>query len=111
MSHENIMRLWNEASVGGMVRPKLRIINKTSNYTVTPNDSGPVFTTRSASAQVTFTLPAASAVNKGNWNLFVNTADVGMFVAGASGGLVIFNDLTADNIGYSTSGELIGGTL
>lgn len=109
MSHENILRLWNDAVTGGRVRPLVRIINKTANYTVTPDNFGSVFTTRGATSQVTFTLPAASAENKGHWNLFINVADQAMFVAGADGGLVIFNNLTADNIGFSTSGELIGG--
>ena len=111
MSHENIMRLWNDAVSGGMVRPKLRIINKTASYTVTLSDFGSVFMTRGATSAVWFTLPAASAVNKGNWCLFVNVADVSMWVEGADEGLVVFNNLTADNIGFGTASEKIGGAL
>jgi hypothetical protein len=109
MSHENIMRLWNDAVAGGKLRPKLKIVVKTSSYTLTPDDFGTVFTTRGATATVNFTLPAAGASNKGEWALFANVADYPMYVLGAEDGLVIFNDLTADNIGLGDAGELIGG--
>jgi len=111
MAHENIVRLWNDAVTGGFVRPKLRIINKTSSYTVTPADFGSVFMTRGATDEVWFTLPAASDVNKGNWVLFVDLADVNMWVEGSDEGLVVFNNLTADNIGFGTASEKIGGAL
>ena len=110
MSHENILRLWNDGVTSGIVRPKARIINKTGNYTLTPKDYGSVFTTRGGSGS-TFTLPAASSINKGEWALFVNVADQNIFVAGPDEGLVTFNDLTADSAGLATSGEKIGGML
>lgn len=111
MSHENIMRLWNGAVDGGILRPKTRIVVKTSSYTITASDFGSVFTTRGATAPVTFTLPTAGSTNNGEWVLFVNIADQNMIVAGDDDGLVVFNDLTANNIGYTTAGELIGGTF
>jgi len=111
MSHENIMRLWNDAATGGFVRPLLRIITKTSAYTVTPADYGSVFTTRGATAEVWFTLPSASSVNKGNWCLFVNVANQNMFVKGTDDGLVTFNNLTSDNVGFSSASKLIGGAF
>lgn len=111
MSSENILRLWNECSTGGRVRPKFRIINKTSSYTVTPNDFGSVFTTRGAGGAITFTLPAASAANKGEWNLFINVADQNLIVAGADEGLVVINDLTADAIAFQQASEKIGGAF
>ncbi len=111
MSHENIMRLWNAAVTLGGLRPRFKIIAKTSDYTVTPNEFGSVFTTRGAAAAVTFTLPAAGSTNKGDWVLFTNVADYNMVVSGADEGLVVFNNLTADNIGFGTPSELIGGTL
>jgi hypothetical protein len=112
MSYENIMRLWNDCcTLGGSVRPKLNTIVKTSSYTVTPLDYGSVFTSRGATCAVTFTLPAAGSSNSGDWALFVNVADQNMFVAGPDEGLVVFNDLTADNIGFATTSEKIGGML
>ena len=111
MSDENIMRLWNDCSEGGRVRPKLNIIVKTASYTVTSNDFGSVFTTRGALAAVTFTLPAASSTNNGEWVLFVNVANQNMLVAGADEGLVVFNDLTADSIAFQTGSEKIGGAF
>lgn len=111
MSAENIMRMWNECATGGRLRPKFRIINKTASYTVTPDDFGSVFTTRGAGGAVTFTLPAASAVNVNEFVLFVNVADQNMIVAGADEGLVVFNDLTADSIAFQTSSEKIGGAF
>jgi hypothetical protein len=111
MSSENILRLWNECSTGGRVRPKFRIINKTSSYTVTPNDFGSVFTTRGAGGAITFTLPAASAANNGEWNLFINVADQNLIVASADEGLVVINDLTADAIAFQQASEKIGGAF
>jgi hypothetical protein len=111
MSDENIMRMWNDCSVGGRVRPKLNIIVKTATYTVTPNDYGSVISTRGAGAAVTFTLPAAGATNKGEWVLFVNVVNQSMTIAGADEGLVVFNDLTADAIAFSTTSEKIGGAF
>lgn len=109
--HENIMRLWNAASTGGRVRPKLGVVVKTSSYTITTADFGTVFTTRGAAAAVTFTLPAASSLNTGEWVLFINVADYNMMVEGADEGLVVFNNLTADNILFGTASEKIGGAL
>lgn len=111
MSDENIMRLWNDCSEGGRVRPKLNIIVKTASYTITSADFGSVITTRGAGAAVTFTLPAAASTNEGEWVLFANVADQNMIVAGADEGLVVFNDLTADSIAFQTTSEKIGGAF
>ena len=111
MSHEDVMRLWNDCSDGGRVRPKLKIVVKAASYTITSADFGTVFTTRGATGAVTFTLPAAASKNKGEWALFLNVADQNMLVAGADEGLVCFNDLTADSIAFQTSSEKIGGAF
>jgi len=111
MSGENIMRLFNDCMTGGRVRPLLKIITKTSAYTITPDDFGSVFTTRGAAATMTFTLPTASTNLTGEWVLFVNVADYHLLVQGDNEGLVVFNNLTADNIGFKTTSELIGGAL
>jgi hypothetical protein len=111
MSSENTIRMWNDCVEGGNVRPKLNIIVKTTSYTVTSDDFGSVFTTRGAGGAITFTLPAASSVNKGDWALFINVADQNMIVAGADEGLVVINDLTADSIAFQTTSEKIGGAF
>lgn len=71
-------------------------------------DLNKVHTTRGATGTVTFTLPAAAS-NAGAWVEFYNVADQDMTVAGQDEELVCFNDLTADSITFSTSGEKIGG--
>lgn len=111
MSHENVMRLFNDCVTGGKVRPLCKIVVKTASYTLTPDDFGTVFTTRGASGAVTFTLPTVASEYKGSWALFANVADQNMFVAGTDEELVIFNDLTADSIGFATSSEKIAGAL
>lgn len=111
MSHEEVMRLWNGSVELGRIRPKLKIVVKTSSYTITPDDFGTVFTTRGATGAVTFTLPAAGSTNSGEWVLFVNVADQNMIVAGADEGIVTFNDLTADSVAYQTTSEKIGGSF
>jgi len=111
MSAENMMRMFNDCISDGSVRPKLKVTAKTSSYTVTPADFGSVLTTRGAGGAITFTLPSASAVNKGEWVLFVSVADQNMIVAGADEGLVCKNDLTADSIAYQTGSEKIGGAF
>lgn len=111
MSAENIMRLWNEGVLNGIVRPQFKVKAKTASYTVTSADFGTVLTTRGAGDAVTFTLPAASSLNKGDWVLFINVADQNMVVGGSTGGLVVFNDLTANSISFETSSEKIGGAF
>jgi hypothetical protein len=111
MSHENIMRLWSDCSVNGVERPRLNITIKTASYTITPDDFGKVFTTRGATSAVTFTLPAAATANKGHWVLFVNIANYDMIVAGATNGLVTFNDAAANNVGLTVANERIGGAF
>ena len=111
MSSENVMRLWNDGMLSGQIRPKTQVVVKTASYTVTPKDFGTVLTNRGATAAVTFTLPAADAANNGEWVLFYNVANYNLIVAGADEGLVAFNDLTADSLGYETTNEKIGGAF
>jgi len=110
MSSENVMRLWNDATTGGRVRPKLKVVVKTADYTITSDDFGSVFSTRGGSG-VTFTLPAASSTNVGECVLFVNVANQNLTVAGSTGGLVVFNDLTANSIAYQTTSEKVAGAF
>jgi hypothetical protein len=94
--------------VFGAAGPKYNVAAKATSYTVLTTDFGSVLTTRGASGTITFTLPASSG-NGGAWVLFLNCADQTMEVAGADEELVVFNDLTADKIGFAQSSEKIGG--
>ncbi|NJM54554.1 MAG: hypothetical protein HC841_00280 [Verrucomicrobiae bacterium] len=97
---------WMDRESGSMFSAP---VVKTADYTLTAKDMGKTFTTRGATGAVTFTLPAASAALAGAHVEFHNVADQNMVVAGADEGLVVFNDLTADSIGFATTSEKIGG--
>lgn len=111
MSHENVVRLWNDAALFGRIRPRLKVRAKTSSYTVTSDDFGSVLTTRGAGGAITFTLPAPSALNKGEWVLFYNVANQNMIVTSTDESLVTFNDLTADAVAFQQANEKIGGAF
>ena len=113
MSSSNILPLIREATRINRDRLQhaLSITAKTASYTITIADYSKVFTTRGATGAVTFTLPAASNSNKGEWVLFISVADQNMIVAGADEGLLVFNDLTADSIAYQTGSEKIAGAF
>lgn len=83
---------------------------KTADYTVTATESGTIFHTTGATANVNFTLPA---INTGPWMFtFINGADVNLTVtAAAADTIVTYNDLTADSVAISTSSEKIGGAI
>lgn len=87
-----------------------RVVAKTANYTVLPTESGTIFTTFGATANVAFTLPDPTA---GNWvYLFVVGADVNLTVSSAAADkLITFNDLEADSVAFSTASEKIGGAI
>lgn len=82
---------------------------KTADYTIAAGDSGKVFTTTGATGAVIFTLPAASATYTGFDIYVVNTVDQDMTISGTAGELIFKNDVAANTLAYSTSGEKIGG--
>ena len=88
---------------------KRRVIAKTADYTCVDGDSGTVFTTFGTSGDVDFTLPT---IGEGNgwhaWFMSATNNEMRVISAGSLDDIVAFNDLTADSIGYSTSGEQIG---
>jgi len=85
------------------------VVAKTAAYTVAPAaDNGKVFTTKGATASVTFTLPAPADANAGTRVEFVAGADQVMIVSGTANKMVTFNDLDADGVTFSTAGEKIG---
>ena len=85
------------------------VVAITANYTVTDQDFGTRFTTTGGSGARVFTMPDPAAHN-GEWVEFFNTVNQNMTVkAGASGHkFVVFNDLTATSVAYSTSNNKIG---
>ena len=88
-----------------------RFATKTAAYTVTAKESGTVFVTTGATAAVAFTLPAIDSSRPWVFT-FISGADVDMTVATATADtMVVYNDLTADSIAFSTSSEKIGGVI
>jgi hypothetical protein len=111
------MNLWKDQAPGvdanGVVANLAwypRIVAKTADYTVLRTESGTFFTTTGVTAAINFTLPA---ITTGPWIFFfVAGAAQNMTVtAGTADTMVTFNDLAADSVVFSTSGEIIGGGL
>lgn len=83
-----------------------RTAAKTQDYTVLASDNGTYFTTRGAAGAVNFTTPA---LKRGLEFEFFNEAGQNMTITAATPDtLVVFNDLAADSIAFSTASELIG---
>jgi hypothetical protein len=100
--------IWDDEDGGASANAAYRgvPVAKTADYTVVAADNGKLFTTQGASAAVTFTLPALAA---GLRYGFYNEADQDMIVAAATADtMVVFNDLAADSIAFSTTAEQIG---
>lgn len=100
-------------AAGGLKAQK--VIIKTADYTiVTGTDpSGAVFTNRGAAGTVIFTLPAPSQAIKGTFYDFlaVVAAQTVTVKTATVDTLITKNDLTADSVSLSTSGEIIGGAM
>lgn len=105
---ENCRRIWGTRFVYDDLRWVLdRVQVKAADYTVLATDNGTTFTTRGASGAVNFTLPA---IDRGLEFTFFNEADQNMTITAATADtMVVFNDLAADSIAFSTSSEKIGG--
>lgn len=85
------------------------VVAKTADYTVVAGDNNRIFTTRGAAGAVNFTLPTLA---KGLRFRFFNEADQNMTVTSAAADtMVVFNDLAADSIAFSTAAEKIGGSI
>lgn len=83
---------------------------KTAAYSVLEADLGKTFTTRGATAAVTFTLPAVTSFTAGWWCRFYNVSAYGMVIAsnGSSDNIVGKNDATADSLTFTTTSLMIG---
>jgi hypothetical protein len=81
-----------------------KITAKTASYTVTAEESGTLFTTRGATAAVTFTLPAVTGLPIGTFYEFYNVVNAGMVIAsnGSLDNITSKNDVSADSITCTT---------
>ena len=87
---------------------KFKVTAKTASYTVTLNDSGTLFTTRGATANVVFTLPAVASAT-GCMYRFFNAVDFNMTITSAEGTTIMCkNNAGASSIAFSTTSEKIG---
>lgn len=77
-------------------------------YSILATDTGKVFV---VTAAATLTLPANSAALKGCWVKVIIGADVSVTIAATAGELVAFNDVAANSIAFSTSGEKAGNAV
>jgi hypothetical protein len=87
------------------IQSTVKVVAKTTAYTVLARESGTVFTTEGATASVTFTLPTIAA---GLHYWFMCSEDFDMVVTGTANLMVAFNDVTATSVSYATSAEKAG---
>ena len=102
------------SSGGGVSGPRLEKISaKTAAYTCLISEWGTTFTTRGATASVTFTLPAVTDLVAGMWFRFFNVSAYGMVIAsnGSSDNIVAKNDAGADTITCTTTSLMIGANV
>ena len=85
---------------------KVRTAAKTADYTVLATESGTFFTNYGATALITFTLPTmADGLNY--W--FYSVSATGLTIASANADeIVAHNDLDADDVTISETGQIIG---
>lgn len=86
------------------------IVAKTAAYTVLATESGTIFTTRGATAAITFTLPAVTNLAPGTSYTFISVSAYGLAVAsnGSSDNISTMNDATADSITCTTASKIVG---
>lgn len=79
---------------------------KATDYTVTANDNGTLFTTTGATGAVIFTLPTlAAGLSFG----FYNTVNQNMTITSAAGNdIFALNDTAASSVAFSTGGQKVG---
>jgi hypothetical protein len=95
-------------------RLEQRVVVKTAAYTVRPltNDrSGTVFSTRGATAHVTFTLPTPTKALIGQWFEFRNAVDSNLTVATTATYGIAYNNAACASLAASTGGQLIGACI
>ncbi len=84
---------------------KMRVVNKTGDYTCVDSDSGTLFFT--TGADVDFTLPAVTLTGWHAW--FYCMVDDELRVTSAPSDLIVgFNDIDLDLVEYTADGDQIG---
>lgn len=97
----------NNAATGPQI--KIRIQNKTADYTVVPQDSGTVFHNVGDTGAIVYTLPAPLL---GLFFIFISGVDQSMTVNAATADTMItYNDVDADGVAFSTSSQKAGACL
>jgi len=87
-----------------------RFVNKKIDYTITAKETGTIFHTAGATANVNFTLPAIS--DGPFFFRIIIGSDYNVTVTSATADTIItFNDIAADSVAFSTSSEKIGGSF
>lgn len=83
---------------------------KTANYTLTEADRDILWTNEGDADAINFTLPATAKKDLAYY--FYVVADQSLTVtAGTADTMIVFNDVAADSVAFSTSSEKIGGAL
>ena len=102
------------ASLGGseIFLPLIKA-QSTATRAVLASESGVIFTTRGATAAVTFTLPAVTNLPIGTEYTFYSVSAYGMVVAsnGSLDNIVALNDVSADSITCTTTSLMIGAAI
>lgn len=82
---------------------------KTGDYTLTKGESGGIFTTEGAAGAVNFTLPAPEAGL--NYLLYCAEDQTLTLTPNALDNLIVFNNVAADAVAFSTTSEKAGGAF
>jgi hypothetical protein len=100
--------VWRELDLKGSARIKgLKVVEKTSDYTVTKKDSGTIFIGNHATTQVNLTVPIGDG---GEFYFFLSKGAAGIKITGATADKIIcINDAAADSLSLETLNEKIGG--
>lgn len=85
-------------------------VAKTADYTLTTADHNILFTNTGASGAVNFTT-MATALRNFRFGIYVAADQNVTLTAGTADTLIVHNDIAADTIAFSTSGEKVGNML
>lgn len=108
---QNLSVYKNNVNIGFGSLQKITVKTGTT-YSVVAADLGTIFTNRGAGGNIAYTLPATSTIAVGWHATFYAVAAGTVTVASAVGDTIVaFNDATADSIAFSTSSEIIGGSV
>ena len=102
------MASWKYPGVNDERRGLIPMGTKAADYTVLKGDNGTTFVTTAAT---NYTLPAVANVENGWHARFFNAADANMTITAPSGKLIVFNNVAATSIAFSTASEKAGAAV